>query len=65
MVIMWGVVGGGLIAVCRCGSVCKQISAGSVSIEQFVAQLVQLAWGWDGWVVRQREDLGCLGIVRK
>ena len=25
VVIMWGVVGGGLIAVCRCGSVCKQI----------------------------------------
>ena len=25
VVIMWGVVGGGLIVVCRCGSVCKQI----------------------------------------
>ena len=25
VVIMWGVVGGGLIPVCRCGSVCKQI----------------------------------------
>ena len=24
-VVMWGVVGGGLIVVCRCGSVCKQI----------------------------------------
>jgi len=23
--VMWGVVGGGLIIVCRCGSVCKQI----------------------------------------
>ena len=25
MVIMWGVVGAGLIIVCRCVSVCKQI----------------------------------------
>jgi len=25
VVIVWGVVGGGLIVVCRCGSVCKQI----------------------------------------
>ena len=25
VVITWGVVGGGLIVVCRCGSVCKQI----------------------------------------
>ena len=25
VVIMWGVVGGGLIIVCRCVSVCKQI----------------------------------------
>ena len=25
VVIMWGVLGGGLMAVCRCGSVCKQI----------------------------------------
>jgi len=25
VVIMWGVVGGGFIVVCRCGSVCKQI----------------------------------------
>ena len=24
-VVMWGVVGGGLIIVSRCGSVCKQI----------------------------------------
>ena len=24
-VVMWGVVSGGLIVVCRCGSVCKQI----------------------------------------
>jgi hypothetical protein len=24
-VVMWGVVGGGLIVVCTCGSVCKQI----------------------------------------
>ena len=24
-VVMWGVVGGGLIDVCRCGSECKQI----------------------------------------
>jgi hypothetical protein len=24
-VVMWGVVGGGLVVVCRCGSVCKQI----------------------------------------
>jgi hypothetical protein len=24
-VVMWGVVGGGLIVVCRCVSVCKQI----------------------------------------
>jgi len=25
VVIMWGVVGGGVIVVCRCSSVCKQI----------------------------------------
>ena len=31
MVIMWGVVGGGLIAVCRCGSVCKQIEVHTVA----------------------------------
>ena len=24
-VVMWGVVGGGLVVVCRCGSVCNQI----------------------------------------
>jgi len=50
---MWGVEGGGLIVVCRCGSVCKQIKvhtlwlqegcqnwlAGSVSIEEFMALL--------------------------
>jgi len=52
-VLMWGVEGGGLIVVCRCGSVCKQIKvhtlwlqegcqnwlAGSVSIEEFMALL--------------------------
>jgi len=26
-VVKWSVVGGGLIAVCRCGSVCNQIKA--------------------------------------
>ena len=31
MVIMWGVVGGGLIAVCRCDSVCKQIKVHTVA----------------------------------
>ena len=25
-VVMWGVVGGGLIVVCRCGLVCNQIN---------------------------------------
>jgi len=31
VVIMWGAVGGGLIAVCRCGSVCKQITVHTVA----------------------------------
>ena len=31
VVIMWVVVGGGLIAVCRCGSVCKQIKVHNVA----------------------------------
>jgi len=31
VVIMWGVVGGGLIAVCRCSSVCKQIKVHNVA----------------------------------
>jgi len=74
-VVMWGVVGGGLIVVCRCGSVCKHIKvhtpwlqegcqnwlAGIVYIEEFVAQLALLARGWEGRVVSSKRGFGLPG----
>ena len=75
-VVMWGVEGGGgLIVLCRCGTVCKQIKAhtlwlqegcqnwlaGSVSIEEFMALLALLAREWDRWVVRSKRGFGLPG----
>jgi len=74
-VVMWGVEGGGLIVVCRCVSVCKQIKvhtawlqegcqkwlAGIVYIEEFVAQLAILARGGVGRVVRSKKGFGLPG----
>ena len=40
VVIMWGIVGGGLIVVCRCGSVCKQIKVHTCGC----SKVVKLGW---------------------
>ena len=40
---------------------CQNRLAGSVSIEEFVAQLALLARGWGGWAVRSKRGFGVPG----
>ena len=38
-VVMWVVVGGGFIVVCRCGSVCNQIKDGHMVARNMLSNL--------------------------